>query len=218
MKRTPRLRNAPARVRPSRGRDRSNLLLIGAVTMVLLMLSAGLLRLLGRAVPADAVGGPWMLTGSDGRSVSDRDLRGRYLLIYFGYASCPDVCPTALSAVADAMRRLGARAARLQPVFITIDPGHDTPRVVGQFAASFGAHVIGLTGTASQIRAVERQFRVLAVTRPAAPGAGGYTIDHTSVLLLIGPDGRYLAPLPATDSGGAIAADLARYVAPTGSG
>ena len=184
------------------------------VTVVLLVLSAGLLRLLGStALPGrDAVGGAWTLTGGDGRAVSDRDLRGRYLLIYFGYASCPDVCPTTLSAVAEAMRRLGGRAARVQPIFITIDPGHDSAQVVGRFAASFGARLIGLTGTASQIHAVERQFRVIAVTRRLADGEGGYTIDHTSVLLLMGPDGRYLAPLSATDSGAAIAARLTQYV------
>ena len=102
----------------------------------------------------------------------------------------------------------------MQPIFITIDPTHDTSRVVGQFAASFGARVIGLTGTAAQIRDVEREFRVVAVTRPLAAEAGGYTIDHTSVLLLMGPDGRYLAPLSATASGDALASRLAQYVEP----
>ncbi len=202
------------------GRHRSDLLLLGTVTVVLLVLGAGLLRLLGGVAPAglDLVGGAWTLTAGDGRRVSDRDLRGRYLLIYFGYASCPDVCPTTLSNVAEAMHRLGERAARVQPIFITIDPGHDTVRVVGQFAASFDARVVGLTGTAAQIRAVEREFRVVAITRRSAGAPGGYTIDHTSVLLLIGPDGRYLAPLPATDSGAAIAARLARYVEPAAGG
>ncbi len=196
------------------------MLRIAATALLLLALSAGLLRLLGGTAPVgrDAVGGPWTLTGGDGRPVSDRDLRGRYLLIYFGYASCPDVCPTTLSAVADAMRRLGERAGRVQPVFITIDPEHDSPRVVGQFAGSFGARVIGLTGTAAQIRAVERQFRVVAVTRRISAEPGGYSIDHSSVLLLIGPDGRYLAPLSATDSGIEIAARLAHYVATPGRG
>ena len=196
------------------------MLRLGAAAMLLLVLSAGLLRLLDTTAPPgrDAVGGPWTLTDGANRPVSDRDLRGRYLLIYFGYASCPDVCPTTLSAVADAMRRLGERAGRVQPIFITIDPEHDSPRVVGQFAGSFGARVIGLTGTASQIRAVERQFRVVAVTRRLGAGQGGYTIDHTSVLLLFGPDGRYLAPLSATDPGAAIAGRLAQYLAPSGRG
>ena len=209
MKRRPRRRAADRG-----GRARSDMLRIGAVAALLLLPSAGLLRLLQRTAPAglDPVGGPWTLTDGDGRRVSDRDLRGRFVLIYFGYASCPDVCPTTLGAVAEAMSRLGERAERVQPIFITIDPGHDTARVVGRFAASFGARVIGLTGTASQIHAVEREFRVLAVTRPVVAGDGGYTIDHTSVLLLMGPDGRFVAPLSATDSGEAIASHLARYV------
>ena len=95
-----------------------------------------------------------------GSKVTDRDFRGRYVLLYFGYTSCPDICPTTLDAVADAMHLLGARADRLQPVFVTVDPRHDTPAVVGDYVKLFGARLVGLTGTEAQITRIEKEYRI----------------------------------------------------------
>jgi len=98
-----------------------------------------------------ALGGPFTLENGAGKTVTDRDIRGRYVLVYFGYTFCPDVCPTTLNAVADAMERLGPKADRVQPLFITVDPKRDTPAVVQQYAAAFGTRIVGLTGTPEQV-------------------------------------------------------------------
>ena len=124
---------------------------VAAALVGLLALAGLLLWLRDGAAPSPAIGGAWTLTRADGRTVTDRTFRGRFLLVYFGYASCPDICPMTLGRVADALGILGTRADRLQPLFITIDPGRDTPALVGRYAARFSPRLIGLTGTPAQI-------------------------------------------------------------------
>jgi protein SCO1/2 len=155
------------------------------------------------------IGGPFRLIAGDGRVVTDRDFRGKYLLVYFGYTICPDICPTTLQSVAAALDRLGAKADRLQPLLITVDPTRDTPPVLAQYAAAFSPRLIGLSGTPEQIAAVEREYRIYAAIRPAG---GGYAVDHSSALFLMGPDGRFIARLDPEASASEIAADLGRSV------
>jgi protein SCO1 len=189
-------------------RGRHGMVLFAAAG-ALLLLTIAYLWLLGgttpRAVPA--IGGPFTLMEDNGKTVTDRDFRGRYLLIYFGYTSCPDICPTTLTAIADAAGILGSRARLLQPLFITVDPERDTPAVLHDYVRAFGGSIVGLTGTPAQIHAVERAYRISSAVHPTAPG--NYTVDHTAVLFLVAPDGRYLAPLAADESG----ADMARRLA-----
>ena len=173
----------------------------------LLTLAALLLAAIGGPVPSNAtVGGHWSLLRDDGVRVSDRDYRGRFTLMYFGYTGCPDVCPTTLATVADAMRDLGDPVSRLQPIFVTVDPHHDTPPVLHRYVRQFGPHLIGLTGTAGEISAVESRFDI----RVFAGRAGG-PVQHDAVLLLVGPNGSYLAALPVAESGRAIATRLTGY-------
>jgi len=180
----------------------------------LLLLTASYLWLLGGTTPSSvpAIGGPFTLTQGNGQVVTDRDFRGRYLLIYFGYTSCPDICPTTLSAIADAIDILGTRAERLQPLFITVDPAHDTPAIVRAYVRSFSSRIIGLTGTSTEIRAVEQEYRVSSTIHEIGPEASNYTVDHTAVLFLVAPDGRYLAPFAATETGAELAKSLAQYI------
>lgn len=151
---------------------------------------------LGRVVSSGhiAVGGPFQLIDQNGRPVSDRDLHGRYALIYFGYSFCPDVCPTTLAVMADALDRLGPAADRIVPVFITVDPARDTPKVLKSYMAAFGPRFVGLTGSPAAIAEAEKAFHVYARKRPpdGAPGGAGagYAVDHSSVLYLMGPDGK----------------------------
>ncbi len=177
----------------------------------LLLLAGGYLWLLGgTAPPRPAVlGGAWNLTRADGHSVTDRDFRGRFLLIYFGYTQCPDICPATLDAVGAAMHQLGPKAARLQPLFISVDPARDTPAVVGRYVGAFGGGLIGLTGTESEIRHVQQEYRV--ESRVHRAGADP-TIDHTAVLFLVGPDGRTLAPLSVKETPDELAARLTPYL------
>ncbi|HEX3349659.1 MAG TPA: SCO family protein [Acetobacteraceae bacterium] len=180
----------------------------------LLLLTATYLWLLGGTAPRGAppIGGPFKLTRDDGRPVTERDFRGRFMLVYFGYTSCPDICPMTLGAVSDAVASLGGRAAKLRPVFITVDPRRDTTDVIRAFVGRFGSAIVGLTGAPAQIRDVERRYRIVSIAHPLGESGGEYTVDHTGVLYLMGPDGRYLASLSAMDSGPELAKRIAPYL------
>ena len=159
-----------------------------------------------------SIGGPFTLQDGDGRTVSDRDFRGRWMLVYFGYTFCPDVCPTTLNQVAEAMDKLGPKADGVAPVFITVDPARDTPSVVKQYAAAFTPRLVGLTGTPDAIAAVAREYRVYYAVHRTGAGPGDYTMDHSSILYLVDPAGRFVAPIRADGSGTEIAAALSHYL------
>jgi protein SCO1 len=136
-------------------------------------------------------GGPFVLTASDGRIVTDRTFRGRYMLIYFGYTHCPDICPTTLMAVSQMLEKLGPLAAKIQPVFVSIDPERDTPAVVGEFVQSFDPRIVGLTGSPAEIAAVAKQYRVFYKKAPVED-SNDYFMEHSSYIYVMGPDGRYI--------------------------
>jgi protein SCO1/2 len=162
-----------------------------------------------------AIGGDFTLTSSKGETVRWSDFAGKYRVVYFGYAYCPDICPTDMSRVAQGLKALKAKdpakAARIQPIFITIDPERDTQDVVGEFAAAFSPDIIGLTGTPDQIAATAKAFKVFYQKGEAQPG-GGYLVDHSNVTYLFGPDGAPIATLPTDKGGAAVAAELERWV------
>lgn len=185
---------------------------LGAVLIVVLILvGAGALWFNGNAAPG--IGGPFSLVNGEGKPVTDQDFRGRYMLVYFGYTSCPDVCPTTLNQIADAMDRLGAKADRVQPIFITVDPKRDTPEVMKEFAAAFSPRLVGLTGTPEQIATVAKEYRVYYAVRQNGNDPAGYTVDHSSVLYLLDEGGRFIAPIRADESGAEMAADITRHMA-----
>ncbi len=159
-----------------------------------------------------AIGGPFTLADGSGKPVTDRDFRGKYMLVYFGYTFCPDVCPTTLNAVADAMDKLGPASTRIRPVFITVDPKRDTPPVVKQYAAAFGPSITGLTGTSEEIARVAKEYRVYYAEHRTGPGPNDYSMDHSSVLYLMNPDGAFVAPVRADQSGDEIAANLKKLM------
>jgi cytochrome oxidase Cu insertion factor (SCO1/SenC/PrrC family) len=148
---------------------------------------------LGRVVTTGQanVGGTFRLTDQNGKSVTDADFRGRYMLIYFGYSFCPDVCPTTLAVMAQALEKLGSKANRVVPIFITIDPERDTPKVLADYMKAFGPSFVGLTGSVAAIKDVEKKYRVYAVKKPLEKG--NYGVDHSSVLYLMGPDGKLVS-------------------------
>lgn len=153
---------------------------------------------LGRVVSTGAadVGGPFRLIDQSGKTVTDRDYRGRYMLIYFGYSFCPDVCPTTLGVMAEALQKLGSQGQRVTPILITIDPERDTPKVLADYVKAFGPQFVGLTGSAEAIKDVEKKYRVYAIKRPLDPSKGnkgGYGMDHSSVLYLMGPNGKLIS-------------------------
>ena len=136
------------------------------------------------------IGGPFSLIDQNGARRSSADFRGRYMLIYFGYSNCPDVCPTTLSLMADALDKLGSKSDRIVPLFITIDPERDTPAKLKPYVASFGPRFIGLTADLATIKKVAGLYRVYLKKEPL-PG-GNYAMDHSSVIYLMGPDGKFV--------------------------
>jgi protein SCO1/2 len=186
--------------------------LIGVLLAVLLVGAGGMLWFGGQQAAMPTVGGPFTLENGDGAPVSDKNFRGRFMLVYFGYTFCPDVCPTTLTAVADAMDKLGSKADRVQPLFVTVDPKRDTPSVVKQYAAAFGPRVIGLTGTPDQVAAAAKAYRVYYAEHRTGPGPNDYTMDHSSILYLMGPDGSFIAPIRADQSGDEMAAAISRLI------
>lgn len=162
-----------------------------------------------------SIGGDFALTASDGRTVRWDDFAGKYRIVYFGYAYCPDICPTDMQRVAQGLKVLKAddpaKAAMIQPIFITIDPERDTPAVVGEFAAAFSPDIIGLTGTPDQIAAAAKAFKVFFAKGEAVEG-GGYLVDHSNIVYLFGPKGEPLATLPVDKGADAVAAELDKWV------
>ncbi len=185
--------------------------LLGVVA-VLLVCGIVWMQFAPATVDQAAIGGPFQLVDSAGHPVTDQAFRGKYMLVYFGYTFCPDVCPTTLADVATALDKLGPRAGEVQPLFITVDPQRDTPAVVGQYAANFSPRLVGLTGTADQIAAVARAYRVYYARHRTGDGPGDYTMDHSSILYLMGPDGHFIAPIRADEQPEAMAADIARHM------
>ena len=185
---------------------------IGVLVAVMLLAAGGYLFLSGSQPAALTVGGPFSLIDGDGHPVTDQTWHGKYMLVYFGYTYCPDVCPTTLTNLSDALDKLGAKADRLQPLFITVDPKRDTPPVVKQYAAAFGPRIIGLTGSAEQIAAAAKAYRVYYAEHRTGPGPDDYSMDHSSVLYLMGPDGRFIAPMRADQTGAEMAAALTKLV------
>jgi protein SCO1/2 len=161
---------------------------------------------------AAALGGPFQLTEADGRVVSDKDFHGKYVLIYFGYTSCPDICPTTMADLTIALKKLGPKADEIQPIFVTVDPQRDTPAVLKDYVAAFSPRLIGLTGSPQQIATVEKEFRVYAKVEKTGDGPGDYSVDHSSVFYLMGPDGQFISILRADQEGADLAKSIAHYL------
>lgn len=147
---------------------------------------------LGNAVQTGVaqIGGPFALVDQDGKTRTDADFRGRFMLIYFGYSFCPDVCPTTLQEMGAALDRLGPKRARIAPVFITIDPARDTPKILKDYMKSFGLDFVGLTGSDKAIAQAARAYHVYIKKHPL-PG-GNYSMDHSGVIYLMGADGKFI--------------------------
>jgi protein SCO1/2 len=141
------------------------------------------------------IGGPFTLMDADGRRVALSDFQGKLVLLYFGFATCPDVCPTDLAAIAQALRELGAAADEVQPVFITLDPQRDAPQLLREYAAAFDPRLVALTGTEAEIRRVATDFKVF-YEKVELPGTSTYTIDHTAYTFLLDREGRFVILFP----------------------
>ena len=161
---------------------------------------------------AAAIGGPFTLLDGNGRPVTDQTFLGKYMAVYFGYTFCPDVCPTTLNDLSQALDMLGSKAQTIAPVFITLDPARDTPDIVKQYTASFSPRLVGLTGSAEQIAAVAREYRVYYAPHKTGPNPGDYTVDHSSIIYLMGPTGRFVGIIASDSGANRMVTQLAGYL------
>ena len=143
----------------------------------------------------EPVGGPFALVDHTGKVRTEQDFRGKLLLVYFGFTYCPDICPTDLQNIGQAIDQLGAAGARVQPLFITVDPERDTPAHLADYVPMFHPRLIGLTGDAAAIRKAADAYKVYYAKVPN-PKGDDYTVDHTAFIYLMGADGEYLGFFP----------------------
>lgn len=170
------------------------------------------------------IGGPFTLTNQDGKPTRWDDFKGRYRIVYFGYSYCPDVCPLDLQHIMQGFAKFEkaapALAAKVQPMFISVDPKRDTPAVLKTYVAAFHPRLVGLTGTSDEIAKVAKDF-VVIYNDEGKPGATDYLVSHSRTPYLFGPDGKPIALVPVddpatdgTDEGGpdAVLAFLQKWV------
>ena len=173
------------------------LLAAGAGAALWLRHDAGMEQRLGgmSVAPSVQIGGPFSLTDHTGAAVTDATYRGRLMLIFFGFTHCPDVCPTELQVIAEVLDGLGADADRVAPLFITVDPERDTPAELAQYVALFHPRLIGLTGSAEDIRRVALAYKVW-YEKVDDPKATDYIMDHTAHIYLVDANGAYIGFFP----------------------
>lgn len=161
------------------------------------------------------MGGAFSLVDQNGRRTTDRDFAGRYRLVYFGFSYCPDVCPVDLAVIGQGVRALeksdAALAARLVPIFITVDPARDTPAELKRFANAFHPRLVALTGSDAEIAAAAKKYAIAYARQPGAT-AGSYTMDHTRIAVLYGPDGAPVAIVPHDQGPAEVERTLKRWM------
>jgi protein SCO1/2 len=157
-----------------------------------------------------AIGGPFKLTDQNGKQITDRDLKGRPSLIFFGFTHCPEVCPTALFDISEVLNKLGPDAAKVNAVFITVDPERDTPGVLKDYLSSFNPRLVGIGGDAEALAAVAKAYRVYYKKVPTKDG--DYTMDHTAIVYLMDKNGQFVAPFSLKRKPEEGAAELRRYL------
>jgi cytochrome oxidase Cu insertion factor (SCO1/SenC/PrrC family) len=150
------------------------------------------------------IGGPFSLPDQQGRRVGPAQWRGKVVLMYFGYTSCPDACPTDLANIAAAIKALGSDGIKVQPVFVTLDPQRDTPGIVGPYVTNFDPRFAALGGTEREIRQVALSYKVFFEKVPQR-GSNRYSIDHTSFTYLLNTEGQYVGYFPPGTSGNRMA-------------
>ncbi|MGE0627272.1 MAG: SCO family protein [Hyphomicrobiaceae bacterium] len=172
------------------------------------VLPSAIIQSTGKAL----VGGPFTLKDQTGKVVTDKDFRGRYMLVFFGFTNCPDVCPTALQVMSAALEKLGPKADRIVPIFISVDFDHDGPKELAGYVQSFDRRLVGLSGTQEQIEAAAKAYRVYFKKVPDPKATTGYTIDHSAIIYLMGPDGAFVTHFTHTTDPDALADRLAKLL------
>jgi cytochrome oxidase Cu insertion factor (SCO1/SenC/PrrC family) len=168
------------------------------------------------SAPVQPPGGAFTLTDQNGEKVKDSDFRGRLMLVYFGFTACPDMCPLAVTNLSKAMDVLGNKADQVAPLFISIDPEHDSPAALKDFLSSFNKHFVGLTGTPDEIAHVAGEYKTY-YAKPVPPVSGDKmampgAIDHSGFIYVMGKDGAFITALPPEAKAQDIAEALKPYL------
>lgn len=152
------------------------------------------------------------LTDHNGMMQADEDFRGRWMLVFFGFTNCPDVCPMGLATIAQVMDDLGSKSEAVQPLFITIDPERDTPGVLATYVPQFGSGILGLSGTPDQIERTAKTFKIYYQKIEEAASPDGYTMGHTSAFLLFDPQGDFVRLYEYNQEPAVILSDLQKRI------
>ena len=158
------------------------------------------------------IGGPFTLTDQNGQVKTDKDYKGQWILVFFGFTHCPDVCPTAIANMDQALKQLGPEAAKVHPIFITLDPRRDTPAELKSYLANFGPGWTGFTGNTPQIDMVTGEYKVYFAKQSMPESEIGYTINHSGFIYLMGPDGEYRAHFQHSDTPDVIAQGIRQHL------
>jgi protein SCO1 len=205
--------------RPANPRTPPRFALVAIVFAGVLVIAAGVLLALAlRETPrgaagtalASAIGGQFQLIDQNGKPFSDANLKGKWHLIFFGYTHCPDACPTALNEMSLALDRLGIKRDEVGVVFITVDPERDTPDVLKSYVQSFDAPIVALTGSPEAVAQAAKAYRVFYAKHPRADG--DYDMDHSAVIYVMNPEGRFTATFTPDSSADAIVQRLQKLV------
>lgn len=188
--------------------------IVCALALAALLVFLGPKRLLSppESEGSALIGGAFSLSDAEGNAVTDADFRGRYMLVYFGFTHCPDICPTTLLIMKNALSQLGEKQQDVVPIFISLDPARDTPRVMQQYISNFGPRLVGLTGTAEEVKTAADAYRVYFSKVRVEDSASDYLIDHSGFIYLMDKKGRYVAHFAHTISEGELVQKLNQFV------
>jgi protein SCO1 len=157
------------------------------------------------------IGGPFTLLDQNGKTVTDKDFRGRLMLVFFGFTHCPDICPGELQVISASLAALGNKAADVIPIFITLDPERDTPAVMADYVKNFGSRFVALTGSREAIASAAKAYRI-AYSKRGDAKASDYSIDHSEFAYLMGRDGQYITHFPYGTPAEKMAETLRRHL------
>jgi protein SCO1/2 len=195
--------------------ERARRLAIPLVALLFSLVALGVAAVLtlspgGREAAASAIGGPFTLVNQDGRMVTERDFRGAPHLVFFGFTHCPDICPTKLFEISEALRALGDRGRDVRALLVSVDPARDTPEVLKSYIGSFDERIVGLTGDQAAVDEMVKAYRAFA--RKAPTKDGDYTMEHTSFVYLMDKEGRFVGSFNLARPPQEAAAELAKYL------
>ena len=158
------------------------------------------------------IGGNFTLVDSTSKEITDEMFRGRYMLVYFGFTHCPDICPTTLLLMMNALDQIGDKARQVVPVFITLDPERDTPEKISTYVQNFSPNLVGLTGSIAQVKAAADAYKVYFKKVPVEGSELGYVVDHSGFVYLMGPDGKYVSHFAHTIAEQAMVDGLHKHI------